>query len=150
MEPLRDKDRRYRRCTLKDVKKLQKLQNAGMRLQLGIRDIRTPTNTLLDKTGRLSIHQLMAHTILQQAQKMIVTNQPRRLWGLLGVRETREGRLRYSMQRTKLNLTDESFLHKSILLLNLIPKEIQLEHDLSIFKRVSYTWVKLIIRRKPY
>ena len=69
---------------------------------------------------------------------------------MISVKQTREGNLRYYMQRARLNLTDESFLHKSILLLNLIPKEIQLEHDLIKFKRVTYDGVKTNVRRKPY
>ena len=150
IEPYRDKPRRFHTFTKYDLRQLQKLQNCALRLQLGIRDCMTPTRQLLMLAYTMSIHQTMAHIVLNQAKRLITTKQPRFLYSKITASNIRNGKIRYKIPTNKLNLSDEGFLYKALTLLNMIPPELQNITDLRIFKSRSKTWIRQNISQKPY
>ena len=146
VEPMRDKTRNFQRCTLRDIRKLLKLQNATIDCSLGWKTL-----------GHLWINYWLGLGTCEyinrwhrQAQKMIVSQRPRTLYPGILKKQTIEGKVKSTAPRNKLNLMDESFLHKAVLLLNLVPKEKQMETDLKRFRMQSKIWVGRNICGKPY
>ena len=62
--------------TKADMRRLQVLQNKTMRLETNV-DYRTPTAELLLKTGKLSVHQMVAYTTAVQVYNISRHQEPR-------------------------------------------------------------------------
>ena len=61
--------------TMKDMKRLQVLQNKTMRLETNL-DFQTPTSDLLKQTGKLSVHQMVAYSTSVQMYNISRTYEP--------------------------------------------------------------------------
>ena len=62
--------------TKADMKRLQVLQNKVMRLETSL-DYKTPTSELLNRTKKLSVHQLVAYTTAVQVYNIYRNQEPR-------------------------------------------------------------------------
>ena len=71
-------DRRFRSFTKEDCRRLQVLQNNTLRLKLNANKY-TSCKELIEKSGELSIHQLIAYHTLLQVYKVIVNQEPKYL-----------------------------------------------------------------------
>ena len=104
----------------------------------------------MKETNSLSIHQLGAEAILNEAKKILLTGKPEYLKQKLQLEENRKGEHKIKRKKNNLNITDEGFIHKATELLNLIPPEMLAEQELCRFKKMSKEWVKSNINPKPY
>ena len=149
-EIYRTKDRKFHAFTKKDLQRLQAIQNTALRLLTKNKDKNTPTLTLLRETDSMSVHQIGAEAILNEAKKILLTGKPEYMRGRLETEENRRGEVKIKQKKNKLNMTDEGFIHKATQLLNLIPPEMMAEEELDRFKKMSKEWVKKNINPKPY
>ena len=120
----------------KDLQRLQSIQNQAMKLLLKKPRKKIPTLTLLKETNSLSVHQLGAELILNQAKKILITGKPEYLKDNLQMEEDRRGNKKVKRRRNKLNMTDEGFVEKAAQLLNMIPPKMLAEEKLSRFKNM--------------
>ena len=109
-----------------------------------------PTRKLLEEAGVLSVHQIGAEAILNEAKKVLNTGKPEYLKNELKIIESRRGEKKIKQRKNRLNLADEGFIHKATLLLNMIPPEMLAEEEMKRFRKMSKEWVKSNINPKPY
>ena len=143
-ETYRIDERKYQTFTKKDLQRLQTIQNTAMRLITKKRDRNTPTVELLKETESMSVHQIGAEAILNEAKKIILTGKPEYLKTMLKTESNRRGEVKVKKRRNNLNITDEGFIQKATKLLNLIPPEMLAEEEMQRFKKMSN------IHPKPY
>ena len=147
-------DEESRTCptmTKEDIRKLQVLHNKCLRL-ISNSDYQTPTATLLQRTGQLSVHQRIAHLSLSQVYSIYKTKNPiyhhKQLFGRQpGNRDTSD----YTPNRIEFNLSlaRSSFFYQSSRLWAAIPDQIKTSTNRTTFKSKSKTWVKNNISVKP-
>ena len=126
------------------------IQNTALRLVTRRKERNMPTRDLLEETDALSVHQIGAEAILNEAKKVLISGKPAYLKEALQVEENRKGEKKIKKRKNKLNLTDEGFVQKATLLLNQIPPEMLAEEEMKRFKKMSEKWVKSNINPKPY
>ena len=71
-ELYREKDRKYQAFTKKDLHRLQMIQNTALRLVTRRKERNMPTRDLLEEADALSVHQIGAEAILNEAKKVLI------------------------------------------------------------------------------
>ena len=140
--------RRYSTFTKEDNRRLQTLQNKVMQMKTGLPPF-TPTRTLLDKSGDLSVQQLIAFTTLTTCHKIIQTGKPLALANKFnrGLSRNRYG----TVMRIEANLTLSrgGFFYRAALLFNKLPQDLKNETMTNSFKKKVKQWIKLNVPEKP-
>ena len=136
--------------TKADMRRLQVLQNKTMRLETNV-DYRTPTAELLLKTGKLSVHQMVAYTTAVQVYNISRNHEPRyhydRLFTGIQDFQTRGGdqkRVKFS-----LSLGRASFFYQGARIWGSLPGIVKNARNVGIFKRMCKTWIETNINIKP-
>ena len=118
-------------------------------------DYQTPTRVLLQKTNALSVHQLMAQSILTQMYSIFHNKLPTYHYERLFKRNhdvANPGtRNIYSVNRIefKLSLARTHFFYQASRLWTAIPDMVKSSKNKRIFKKRSKAWVKANISMKP-
>lgn len=133
-----------------DMKRLQVLQNKTMRLETNLNH-RTPTQELLIRTGKLSVHQMIAYTTAVQVYNVSRNKEPKYHYNRLftGVEDfqTRGGaekRVDFS-----LSLGRGSFFYQGSQIWGTLPGNVKDSRNVAIFKKLCKTWIKANIKVKP-
>ena len=139
-------------CPKEVITKLQVLQNQAARLTCPDTYFHhlTPTAELLESAGLISIHQQMALNTIRLAIRVIRTGQPRYLADRfqLVVSKSRKPK-RLAISNLKLNVSLESFIHQSSVLIHRLPDEIWHERSHYALKAKLRWWVSENILVKP-
>ena len=93
-EIYRAKERKYQCFTKKDLQRLQMIQNTALRILTEDKNRKMPTTTLLKETDSLSVHQIGAQAILNEAKKILITEKPEYMKDLIKLEETRRGEIK--------------------------------------------------------
>ena len=139
-----------------DMNRLQVLQNSAVRL-LTRCDRRTPTSTLLDKAGVLSVHQLGAYHTALQLFKTYRSKKPlyhfNRFFqiahGDLCNTRVRSGDTAGRRVDFKLSTCRASFFYQGSKLWAAIPPEIKEIGTESQFKMKCKEWIKINVQIRP-
>ena len=114
LDKYKKENRRYFSYTVKDNDNLQVLQNKLNKL-LTNAEYNTPTVELLDQTGSLSVHQMIAYQTVVATHKVVKTGKPAYIAAKMNVRQnnldTRQGAgAVLPPAYNKLNLAREGFI----------------------------------------
>ena len=142
--------------TKEDMRKLQVLQNKCLRI-LTSSDYKTPTNLLLQKTGKLSVHQQVAYLSLSQVFSIQQNKSPvyhhRRLFRRMNNNTAPDTRTqdthRINRVEFKLSLCRTNFFYQSSRLWSSLPIHIRSAKNQYTFKKKCKAWVKAMILVKP-
>ena len=142
--------------TKEDMRKLQVLQNKCLRL-LTSSDYKTPTNILLQKTQKLSVHQQVAYLSLSQVFSIHQNKSPvyhyRRLFMKTNNNTIPDTRTQntHGINRVefKLSLCRTNFFYQSSRLWSSLPIHIRSAKNQFMFKKKCKAWVNAMIRVKP-
>ena len=152
MEQYNDQNLRYQSYSVKDNQKLQVLQNNLNRLLLNAR-YDTPTEELLEKSGSLSVQQMIAFQTAVLGFKIMKARKPSYISQRMQRKEIRlnlrEDLGKLVVQRRKLGITREGFICRAITLLNSLGEDLRNEDKLERFKVGLKRWVKTNIPTKP-
>ena len=136
--------------TKNDMKRLQVLQNKTMRMETGL-DYKTPTAELLNRTRKLSVHQMIAYSTAVQVFNISRNHEPKyhydRLFGStidIGTRSDHLNRVDF-----RLSLGRASFFHQGARLWLALPGNIKESRTLGRFKRSCKAWIKANIKIRP-
>ena len=136
----------------RDMRKLQVLQNKTMRMETKS-DHYTPTVELLQKTRKLSVHQMVAQSIAVQVYNTSKSQQPKyhhdRLFSrnqdnLNPTRTAAEPRL-----ESKLSLGRGGFFYQGSRIWTALPHHIKNARNVETFKKNCKKWVRSSIAVKP-
>ena len=139
--------------TKEDMKKLQVLQNKTMRLETN-QGYRTPTKELLTRTGKLSVHQMVAHSTAVQVYNIRRTQEPKYHYQRLftgqedtgGTRGGGDGERRVEF---KLSLGRASFFYQGARIWGALPGFLKTATNVGYFKKTCKKWIKNNINVKP-
>ena len=133
-----------------DMKRLQVLQNKTMRLETNL-EYRTPTTELLARTGKLSVHQMVAYTTAVQVYNISRKQEPRyhydRLFTGIEDFQTRAGAQKHV--DFSLSLGRASFFYQGARMWGSLPGNVINAGNVAIFKKMCKTWIKSNIKVKP-
>ena len=133
-----------------DMKRLQVLQNKVMRLETNS-DYKTPTMELLNKTRKLSVHQMIAYSVAVQVFNISRSLEPKyhynRLFSSTQDASTRSGDLKRI--DFSLSLGRASFFYQGARLWGSLPGNLKESRSVGSFKKLCKVWVKENIRIKP-
>ena len=123
-----------------DVRKLQVLQNKTMRLETNL-DFGTPTKELLARTGKLSVHQMIAYSTAVQMYNIKRTEEPK----------YHHDRLFSGANRVefKLSLARASFFYQGARIWAALPGTMKTAPKVGNFKKQCKQWIKSNIHLKP-
>ena len=145
-------DQKFKTFTKDDNRKLQILQNKVLRLVSGL-PLRTPTATLLEVTGDLSVQQLTAFMTLVTAKKAMNFCQPGYLARKLIVEHSsvKPKTRQYDMLsiQSHLSIGRSGFFCQSSALLNQLPRDIRNCRDIKLFKQDVKKWISQNIQVRP-
>ena len=150
-----DSVRRFQAFTKEDCRKLQVLQNKVLRLKTKNYEMNVPTNTLLDSTGDLSVHQLGVYHTMVTAHRIIRTGTPQYLAEKLVLRTPRPDQpfparqLNTISVNCDLTLGRAGFLYRAARVWNLLSSELRDESKPEVFKTDVKKWIREHILRKP-
>ena len=129
------------------MKPLQKAQNKAARAVTKL-DWNTPVRTLLHQCGWLSVGQLVFFHSVVQIYKTIVTTYPKYIYSKLSTQFPYNTRLAESDSvrmgpefKSKLELTEKSFMNRATVSFNLLPPELRKISKLEEFKEKLKVWV---------
>ena len=151
LDKYKEENRRYFSFTIKDNNNLQVLQNKLNRLLLDA-DYTTTTSDLLDQTGSLSVHQMIAYHTAITAHKIVKSGKPSYIAAKLKVagRITRQGTgTIVPPSYNSLNIAREGFVYRGASVLNKLSESVRNEPKLTKFKTGLKEWVKINIDIKP-
>ena len=136
-----------------DMRKLQVLQNAVLRLQTGLGWF-TPTEFLVKRSGQLSVHQLVAYHSALQVFKCRRTKQPDHMYKrLFQNNDNRSGLRSVSNQdislQFKLSLSRGSLFYRASKIFNALPTDVKESESVPIFKKALKKWIKQNISIVP-
>ena len=129
-----------------EMRKLQVCQNKIMRLICG-RDYSTPTQTLLEKTKQLSVHQQVAFHSACQVYKIRRTKLPVYHYDRLFEKDGNAERIKPI--HFNLTLGKSNFFYQSATLWSILPHDIQVAPTISVFKKKCKAWIKENISIRP-
>ena len=132
------------------MKRLQVLQNKTMRLETNL-EYRTPTTELLARTGKLSVHQMVAYTTAVQVYKISRKQEPRYHYEYdrIGIEDFQ---MRAGAQKHvdfSLSLGRASFFYQGARMWGSLPGNVINAGNVAIFKKMCKTWIKSNIKVKP-
>ena len=136
-----------------DMRKLQVLQNSTMRLLLQ-KPYDTPTTSLLEQSGTLSVNQTVAMNMISQVWKIQECQQPSyhydRLFGRLAASKTRTRSVTSLDSRINFKLSQSrgSFFYLASNLWNSLPPGIRFSSSKQNFKTNARNWIKRNIPMK--
>ena len=125
------------------MRKLQVCQNKILRLMCGL-DYDTPTKTLLEECNQLSVHQLVAYHTACQVYRIKKSKLP--VYHYNRLFDENNGSKIVDFQLT---LGKSNFFYQSSLLWSLIPRHIQNENSMSVFKTKCRAWIRSNISIRP-
>ena len=140
--------RKFSSFTKEDNRRLQTLQNQVLQMKTGLPP-RTPTKTLLDISGDLSVQQLTAFATLATCHKIIQTGKPSALANKLyqGSSRTRNG---ISIRlEANLTLSRGAFLYRAAVLFSALPQNVREDTGTHSFKQKLRKWIKANVPVKP-
>ena len=140
--------RRYSSFTKEDNRRLQTLQNKVMQLKTGLPP-GTPTKTLLEASGDLSVQQLIAYVTLSTCQKMVLTGKPIVLAEKFkqSCVSTRQG-INIRIE-ANLTLTRGAFFYRAAVLFNKLPQDIRDQLLSKAFREKMREWIRFNVPVKP-
>ena len=152
LDTYKEENRKYFSFTVKDNNTLQTLQNKLNRLLLNAR-YNTPTADLLEQTGSLSIHQMVAYQTAVSTYKIIKSGKPSYIANKMKLkttnRDTRQGRGKVQIPNYTLNIAREGFIYRGATVFNKLDEKLRTEPKLAKFKEGVKKWVRKNISIKP-
>ena len=152
LDTYKEENRRYFSYTVKDNDKLQVLQNKLNKL-LTNADHNTPTAELLDQTGSLSVHQMIAYQTVVATHKVVKSGKPAYLAAKMTIRQnnvdTRHGAGAVLQPAYRSNLAREGFIYRGAKIYNRLNTTFRNQPKLEKFKSGAREWVKKNISIKP-
>ena len=149
-----DETVRMRGMTSTDCCKLQVQQNNVNRILTGTGQY-TSTAELLQKTGTLSVHQMIAYYTLLMVFKVIKTGKPSYLSSKLRVTRD-DGVARRGLEGSTittpnylLGVSRAGFIYRGAKLFNMLPGSIRELSETGKFKAESRRWIQRNIKEKP-
>ena len=129
-----------------DMRKLQVLQNAVLRLQTGLGWF-TPTQVLVKRAKELSVHQLVAYHSALQVFKCQKTSQPEYMFNKLFLNNDHRVGLRSATNQLisinyNLSLSRGSFFYRAAKIFNSLPGHIKQIKTIPTFKKHLKIWIK--------
>lgn len=134
-----------------DILRLQSIQRTAMIMTLPTSPHlqNQPTIDLLNETGCLSVHQLIAYTTMALTFRIMKSGRPPNLTHIFS--NTTHSRTRSSLltpPRFKLNLSLETFMNQATRLYNEMPDHLKTDAPFEQLKGLVQEWIKLHIRPK--
>ena len=127
-----------------DNRRLQVVVNRVLRILLK-KESDTPTITLCELSGQLSVHQRVAYSSLCTIFKTIASQQPKYFFELLKCNESRQHRHGNQNNCAKINynlsISRDSLLYRGSKLYNMLPVDIASATNLKEFKKDAKQWV---------
>ena len=129
----KEENRNYCSFTMKDNNNIQVLQNKLNRLLLNA-DYTTPTSELLDQTGSLSVHQMIAYHTAITTHKIIKSGKPSYIAENFKMRNMnqniRQGAGTLVLPSYSRNIPREGFIYRGAVLHNKLPVSLRTETNL--------------------
>ena len=109
----------------------------------------TPTKTLLEASGDLSVQQLIAYVTLSTCQKMVLTGKPIVLAEKFkqSCVSTRQG-INIRIE-ANLTLTRGAFFYRAAVLFNKLPQDIRDQFLSKAFREKMREWIRFNVPVKP-
>ena len=152
LDTYKEENRRYFSFTVKDNNNLQVLQNKLNRMLLSA-DYNTPTVDLLEQTGSLSIHQMVAYQTAVATHKIVQSGKSSYIARKMKVRQmnsnTRHGDYSVVIPKYKYNIGREGFIYRGAAIYNKLSNTLRKETKIEKFKSGVRGWVKSNISIKP-
>ena len=138
--------RSFTSISKEDMRKLQVLQNAVLRLQTGLGWL-TPTEFLVKRSGQLSVHQLVAYHSALQVFKCRKAKQPDHMYKRFFQENDNRRSLRSVANQDirinfKLSLSRGTFFYRASKIFNALPKDVKESRSVPIFKKALKKWIK--------
>ena len=126
---------------------MQILENKVLRI-ITKKDYDTPIKQLLEKSGYMSIHQLISYHTVLSVFKVVKTIKPVYLAKRFGLEEPGQlevrARRRQNHIRVEFNLSiaRSGFVYRGAQLWNMIPVDIKTAMSIKVFKKMVKPWIK--------
>ena len=149
-----DKNMRFRAFTKNDLNRLQILQNQTLRLKLRATKY-TSCKDLVNRSGELSVHQLIALHTLLQVHKVVLKKKPEYISNQLSLKLPENGQIFPHRQEftipinTKLTISRSSFVTRGARIWNRLPLQLRKSNKTDSFKHEAKKWVRNHISIKP-
>ena len=135
-----------------DNRRIQVVVNKVLRILLGM-DRDTPTSTLCELSGQLSVHQRVAFFTLCSVYKVLSTGMPDYSFKLLknnDARRHRTGTMNHCQRIDyKLSISRDSHMYRCSRLFNMLPVDVTNAVNFNSFKKVVKPWVMANIPAQP-
>ena len=147
-------ERRSVSFTMQHCRVLQILENKVLRI-ITCRTFDTPVSQLLEESGYMSVHQLIAYHTALIMYKVVKTGQPVNLARRFGVgpggnQAVRAGRRLHNIRIDfTLSIARSSFIYRGAKLWNMLPIDIRTSNSVKIFKKKIKNWIKINISIHP-
>ena len=138
-----------------DCRRLQVIQNKVLRCKSKNFDYRTPTRELLNQTGDLSVHQLIAYHSLLTLARIFFNRKPDYLVTRFGLKKPNSEHVAPSRQLNsiqiyaKLSISRSGFSYRSAKLWNGLPEHLRKSTCMKKFKIEVKDWVRSFVPVKP-
>ena len=155
LDNFKEENRRYFSFTVKDNNNLQVLQNKLNKLLLDA-EYNTPTDVLLQQTGSLSVHQMVAYQTAVTTYKIVKSGKPSYIAEKMKIRQInpniRQGGGTVQQPAYNLNIAREGFIYRGASIFNKLGVSLRTEPKLETFKAGVKTWVikNITIKPKPH
>lgn len=131
-----EKDRRFRKYTKRDNKRLQSTQKQALRTAMGKREKNTTTETLVNKDNKMSVYQEITYQIAINAKKIMETKKLESIYRQIVREKMSESRKEnYVRKKTKTAIAEENFVCHAINLLNTRATRLLAEEKRARFKK---------------
>ena len=141
---------RMKGMTIVDCNRLQVVQNTVMRILTGAR-MGTRTKDLLQETGSLSVHQLIAYTTLMMVFNVKKNGKPEYLARKLYDARSLGGRdgPKLRIPDYSLDLARAGFVYRGAKLFNMLPRAMREERKKGLFKSGIRKWIAANVSIRP-
>ena len=148
-----DEDRRFKSFRKEDCRRLQVLQNQTLRLKLHAHKY-TPSKELTEKSGELSIHQLIAYHTLLQVHKSTLNKKPEYISSKLPLKVPGQNIFPHKQAYTisvnkELSISRSAFIYRGAHIWNQLPFLLRKCEKTESFKSQVKKWVKENVSVKP-
>ena len=154
IETMEDTETRQSSFTKSNLRSLQVLQNKVLRLMTGC-GYNTHNTELFEKSGMLSVNQLIAYTTLVSIFKVKLSGKPQYLADRLGVFEQHDmvnNRRNGNVKKIyfRLGRGREGMLYQGSKLFNSLDPSLRMETKVTKFKQKVKEWIRRKIPQIPY